>query len=77
MKELWQCGNVVDIRNVCIATPPKELVFYHPAMCIDKDYIRCNVYNIKNIMLGTEIVIPACVFDYYNHSVYSTQFLIK
>ena len=28
-------------------------------------------------MLGSNIVIPACVFDYYNHSIESTQFLVQ
>ena len=27
-------------------------------------------------MLGTEIVIPACVLDYYNQPINSTQFLV-
>ena len=70
-------NNVIDIRNEFIATPPKELVFYQPAICVDKDGMQCNVYHIQNIMLGTEIIIPACVFDYYNHSVDSTQFLLQ
>ena len=39
--------------------------------------MQCNVYHIQNIMLGTEIRIPTCVFDYYNHSVDSTQFLLQ
>ena len=68
---------VVDISNKFIATPPKELIFYYPAVCVNKDDIQCNVYHIQNIMLGTEIIIPACVFDYYNHSVDSTQFLLQ
>ena len=28
-------------------------------------------------MLGSDILIPACVLDYYNHSVDSTQFLVQ
>ena len=27
-------------------------------------------------MLGTDIAIPACILDYYNHSIDSTQFFI-
>ena len=72
-------NNEVDIRYEYIATPRKELVFYHPAVYINKDHMQynINVYHIQNIMLGTEIIIPACVFDYYNHSVDSTQFLLQ
>ena len=70
-------NNVADIRNKFIATPPNKLIFYHPAVCIDKDDMQCNIYYIQNIMLGTEIIIPACVFDYYNHSINSTQFMLK
>ena len=70
-------SKVVGINNKFIATPPKELKFSYPASCIDNDSTQCNNYYIQNIMLGTEIVLPACVFDYYNHSVDSTQFLLQ
>ena len=60
-----------------ISTPPKQLNFYDPAICIDNNnHTQCNSYYVHNIMLGTEITIPACVIDYYNQSVDSTQFLI-
>ena len=69
---------VVGISNEFIATPPNELKFDDPAVCIDNDNdTQCNCYYVQNIMLGTEIVIPACVLDYYNHSVDSTQFLLQ
>ena len=69
---------VIDISTEFIATPPNELQFYNPAVCIDNDNdIKCNNYYIQNIMLGSEIIIPACVLDHYNHSVESTQFLIQ
>ena len=65
------------ISSEYVATPPNELKFYDPATCIDNDYdTQCNSYYVQNIMLGTEIVIPACVLDYYNQSLDSTQFLI-
>ena len=60
-----------------IATPPKQLNFYDPVICIDNNNdTQCNSYYVHNIMLGTEITIHACVIDYYNQSVDSTQFLI-
>ena len=70
-------NRMVGIRMEYIATPPNQLKFYDPAVCIDNDNeTQCNNYYIQNIMLGTEIIIPACVLDYYNHSVGSTQFLV-
>ena len=69
---------VVGINDEFIATPPNELKFYDPAICIDDDNdTQCNSYYVQNIMLGSDIVIPACVFNHYNHSVESTQFLLQ
>ena len=69
---------VVGIKTEFIATPPNELKFYDPAICIDDDNeTQCNSYYVQDIMLGSDIVIPACVFDHYNHSVESTQFLVQ
>ena len=69
---------VVGISIEFIATPPNELKFYDPAICIDDDYdTQCNAYYAQDIMLGSDIVILACVFDHYNHSVESTQFLVQ
>ena len=68
---------VVGISNEHIATPPNKLKFYDPAICIDNDNdTQCNSYFVQNIILGREIVIPASVLDYYNHSIDSAQFLI-
>ena len=69
---------VVGINDEFIATPPNELKFYDPAICIDDDNdTQCNSYYVQNIMLGSDIIIPACVFNHYNHSVESTQFLLQ
>ena len=66
------------ISSEFIATPPNELKFYHPAICIDEDDdTQCKQYYVQNVMLGKEIAIPACVLDYYNHTVHSTQFLVQ
>ena len=71
-------NRIVGVCNEFIATPPNELKFYDPAMCIDDDNdTQCNSYYVQDIMLGSDIVIPACVFDYYNHSVEPSQFLIQ
>ena len=69
---------VIGISSEFIATPPYELKFYDPAVCIDNDNdTQCSGYYIQNIMLGSDILIPACVLDYYNHFVDSTQFLVQ
>ena len=69
---------VVGISTEFIATPPNELQFYDPAICIDNDNdTQCNSYYVQNIMLGSDIIIPACVLDHYNHSVQSTQFSVQ
>ena len=80
---MWLCNSscrinrTLRISSEFIATPPNELMFDHPAICIDEDDdIQCKQYYLQNVMLGEEIAIPACVLDYYNHSVHSTQFKV-
>ena len=69
---------LVGISSEYIATPPNELRFYDPAICIDDDNdTQCYSYYIQNIMLGTKVSIPACVVDYYNQSIDSTHFLVQ
>ena len=70
-------SKVVGINNELIATPPNDLKFYDPAVCINNNKdVHCNTYYVKNIMLGEEIIIPACVLDYHNNRIIdSVQFL--
>ena len=71
-------NSILGISDELIATVPNALKFYDPAICIDNyNETQCNRYFLQNIMLGTEIVVPTCVFNYYNYSVNSTQFLVK
>ena len=71
-------NSILGISDELIATPPNELKFYDPAICIDDDNdTECNSYYVQNVMLGTELVIPTCVYNYYNYSVNSTQFLVQ
>ena len=70
-------NSTMGINNKYIVTPPNQLRLNHPAICVDEDNdTQCNSYYVHNIMLGTGVAIPACVLDYYNHSVNSTQFFI-
>ena len=67
-------GNKSD--NI-IATPPSKLVLKDPAVCIDDDTkIECNEYLLHHVMLGEEINIPACLYDYFNHSTYQARFYL-
>ena len=71
--------SIYGISNALIATPPNILKFYDPAICIDNvNDTQCNSYYVQNIMLGSEIILPACVLDYYNNQINdSTQFLVS
>ena len=61
-----------------IATPPSKLVLSDPVVCIDNDAkIECNEYLLSHVMLGEEINVPATVLDYFNHSSYKAQFLLR
>ena len=59
-----------------IKTSPRKLEFSDSAVtCIDNDNdTNCQTYLAKNIMLGQEIIINACVLDYYNQPAGSMQF---
>ena len=62
-------GTDLDTSNF-IATPPKKIVLYEPAipMCNDNNSKteECNSYYVKNVMLGQEILINSCLMDYYD-----------
>ena len=72
-------NTIFGINNELIDTPPYQLQFYDPAVCIDNDTdSQCSNYYIHNVMLGREIMLPACVLDYYNNEINdSTQFLLE
>ena len=58
-----------DINSIIehVITPPNELKLYHPAKCIyrkDNDSEH-KFYFIDNIMIGQEIPLDACMYDYY------------
>ena len=73
----WLNEKIIGVSNKIIATPPNQLRFDDPAICVDNDNdTQCKKYYVKSIMLGREIAIPVCVLDYYNQTVDSTQFLV-
>ena len=59
-----------------IATSPNTLKLHYVAKCIGNDSVDLEKCYIDNIMLGQEIIIPACLLDYYNRPAEVTQFTI-
>ena len=69
-----------------VITPFSKLVLYDPAECVnhtshtnnsDMNYCPNNKYQIKNVMLGQEIIIDACVLDHFDNNASATQFALK
>ena len=55
-----------------------KLQLYNPAICIDdKEKKECSQYYIYHVMLGQDIIIPACALDYCNNTVDSKVFLLR
>jgi len=64
-----------DAVRSYIDTPPEKLEFYKSAICIENNTNgNCQTYLTRNIMLGQEIIIDACVLDYYNQPADGTLF---
>ena len=61
-----------------ITTSPRKLELYKPAVCIDYNNVECNsYYHVKNIMLGQEILIDACMYDYYDRPTQTEEFIVS
>ena len=60
-----------------ITTSPRKLELYRPANCIDSSNTKCNSYFVKNIMLGQEVLIDACMYDYYDQPTGTEEFLVS
>ena len=60
-----------------IITSPRKLELYKPAYCIDYSNVECNSYYVKNIMLGQEILIDACMYDYYDRPISTEEFIVS
>ena len=60
-----------------ITTSPRKLELYKPAQCSNDSSIGCNSYFAGNIMLGQEIFIDACMYDYYDRPTGTEEFLIS
>ena len=60
-----------------ITTSPRKLELYKPAECIGKNNFGCKLYYIKNIMPGQEVLINACMYDYYDRPTGTEEFLVS
>jgi len=68
----------VHSHGMHIVTPPNKLILHKPATCMDihdSNNTSCETYFVKDIMLGQNIVIEACVLDYYDRPAGGAQFL--
>ena len=62
-----------------ITTSPSKLLLYSPAYCVsdNKNQLKgCGSYFVDNVMLGQEILIDVCMYDYYDQPSDTAQFLI-
>ena len=55
-----------DLISKKVATSPSALQLHNPTKCIDYESAMCQLYYIDSIMLGQEMIIHACLLDYYN-----------
>jgi len=70
-------SSVYEQYGKYITTPLSKLVLHDPATCISNDHNYCGTYFVNNIMLGQEIMIDACVLNYFNKPAYATAFLVN
>ena len=67
-----------DLQSYIITSPNKFQLHNLKFQCIDfANDAECDVYYIKNIMLGEKILLDACMYDYYDHPVDVARFLIS
>ena len=58
-----------------ITTTPKVLKLYKP-VCIKDDAKECSSYYVNNIMLGEEVLVSACMYDYYDRPSDDARFVV-
>ena len=58
-----------------IITSPNQLRLYYPAQLVNNTDL--STYYVSDIMLGQNIIIPACVLDYYGMPAGSVQFTVQ
>ena len=58
-----------------LVTSPDKLKLYYPAQLANSS--DPSTYYISDIMLGQNIIVPACVLDHYEMPLWSTQFTLQ
>ena len=67
-----------DLERFIFTSPNKIKLYNSRLQCIDfGSDTECGEYYIKNIMLGQKILLDACMYDYYNHSVDVARFSLS
>ena len=67
-----------DLERFIFTSPNKIKLYNSRLQCIDfGNDTECGEYYIKNIMLGQKILLDACMYDYYNHSVDVARFSLS
>ena len=67
-----------DLHSFMITSPNKIQLYNPNVQCIDLfSDEKCDLYHMKNIMLGQKILLDACMYDYYDHPVEVALFLIS
>ena len=67
--------NFVFGQSTEVVMSPNLLRLYHPAQLVNNTDL--NNYYINDIMLGQEIIIPACTLDLNEMPLWSTQFTLQ
>ena len=63
-----------------ISTSPRKLTLYQPAICADDSNSKdeeCDSYHVNNVMLGEEVLINACMYDYYDQPSDDARFIVS
>ena len=61
-----------------VVMSPHSLILYNPAQLVDNvDHSTVSTYYVSGIMLGQNIIIPACVLDYNGMPLWSIQFTVQ
>ena len=73
---LFHNVNIINTKNISLATSPSKLILRSPTKCINGSDTDCVLYYMNNIMLGQEIIFEACVLDYYDQATEAVEFSV-
>ena len=73
---LFHNVNIINTKNISLATSPSKLILRSPTKCINGSDTDCVTYYMNNIMLGQEIIFEACVLDYYDQPTEAVEFSV-